>query len=277
MNIKQQGFGITNILIWIVFISIVTSAQTWNKAQDKSNQAIATIKETKFICEIAQKYLLENGQWPDEDNSCASAITVLSVTPNPYMINIDESSPFNNNYITSCSTNNFSVQVQTTELYAGYINAQSELPTALVNNDTSITTIPRPLEDILHEQFLALGIGIASTTYQGDGNAIANISDIALDGVTDTLRDLFSKQANFYTVESGDSVNKPNCPGGSSATIHLSLTGIVANNGKIPYPNPPFVTDIGNAWTVGIDVYTEDGLGSSATGTYVLAITTCET
>lgn len=278
MNNNQSGFGIVNILIWIIFISIVTSAQTWSKAQDKSNQANATIKEIQYICEISQIYLLENGQWPNQANACAGAVTALTATPNPYMLNIDQLSPFNSNYITSCASNSFSVQVQTTNLYASYINTQSELPTVLVNSNTSITTIPRPLEDTLHEQFLALGLGLASRTYQAKGNAISGISNISLNGVSDTLLDLFNKQANFYTVENGESVIKPICTAGVSATIHLALTGLVASNNKIPYANPPYVDSQNTtSWTVGIDVYTEDGLSTSpALGTYALAITTCE-
>ena len=273
------------MMLWSVLISMVV-VTILNMAFVKRNlnqdaQVKKTIAEEALIATAAQKYQLENGTFPDEANACANAITVLSATPNAYLINVDSTSPFNTTYTTSCTTTHFSIEVQTTDHYAGYIKHQGELPTVIKpapNTDITVTTVPKALADTVHDKFLALGdTPSTSTQYQGKGNEIVDVSDITLsDG-----RKLSRAFRASYTINMNASpreyVPKPVCTSGSPR-IQLSITSLFALNNKPLFGFLPAI-DVANSnsvrWAIEINIETEDGNTNPGNNTFVKADTYC--
>lgn len=273
---------IAQILIAIVITTILSSAFIKNNL-NRDAQVKKTIAEIQLITEAAQKYQLDNSTWVDEANACINAISVLSAAPNAYLISVDRVSPFNTNYITSCTTTHFSIEVKTTELYAGYIKHQGELPAIIKpapNTDTTITTIPKALADTVHDKFLALGDTLTTNTkYQGKSLEIEDVFDITLsDG-----RKLSGAFSKIYTIDMNatprEFVPKPTCTTPQITKIHLATVSVFAGNNKPIFGFLPTI-DIANSnavrWAITMNIETEDGNTTVGANTFVKATTYCE-
>ena len=271
---------ILQILIGILIITVTSTAFIKNNL-NRDAQVVKTITELQLITLAAQKYQLDISAWPDEANACINALTVLSAAPNAYLISVDSVSPFDTNYVTSCTTTDFSIEVKTTEHYAGYIKHQGKLPTSIKaapDADTTITTMPKALADTVHDKFLALGDTLATETkYQGKGLEIEDVLDLTL-STGHQLSNTIVEIRNIDLSGGLQFIPKPVCNTGKTPKLFLATTSVFANNNKAIFGVLP-IEDVANSdatrFAIKMQVWTEDGLTPAGAGTFVEAKTKC--
>ena len=269
---KQQGFILmTTMLIFIITASIVLPYIAQYFSGSRSEERKAVIDEVQILGIAAQNFYSEFSIFPDENNACISALAVMTNATNSFITGIDNTSPWGTNYNFNCTTNLFNISVALDNDHAAIV--ANRLAATSANGATITTAVPIPSFMPALASFLAQD---ASGSFDARSNKIINVTDIELTTVSDTLLNIINNQTQVFTVVNGEEVSKPNCPPHLSENINLGLAGLVATNSKIPYPNPPFIASSdSDSWTIGIDIYTEDGVGIAATGTYALAIVNC--
>ena len=279
MNKKNRERGnilSLELLAFIIVASIVLPYLLQARLAGRYDDNKALIDEVHILGIAAQNYYSEYSIFPDLTNNCANALNELDNATSSFIAGIDNTSPWGKQYNFSCTDKVFTIITALDNKNA--IIVANKLAATTASGATITISVPIPSYIPALDSFLALD---ASGSFDARNSKIINVADIELatsTGLTasDTLLDLFYKQGKFYTVVPGDEINKPECPSHLVQSIHLSLVGLVASNTKIPYPNPPYIaSEDSNAWTVGIDIYTEDGLTAAATGTYALAIINC--
>lgn len=272
MNKNQKGFILsTEIVIFILFISLILPFVVQYFIGGRADERRAVIDEMQILSIAAQNYYSELNTFPDQHNACISALTTMINATNSFITGVDNVSPWGTSYGFSCTPNLFNISVALDDDNASIV--ANRLPATLKNGTTVTMAVPIPSYMPALSSFLSQN---ASGSFNARGKNIINVKDIELSGSSTTLSGVIAKQANYDIVANGEPVNKPICPEDLEPQIYLSLVGLVATNGKLPYPNPPYVLSQNSLrWTVGIDVYTEDGLGVATTGTYALAITNC--
>ncbi len=145
--IMQRGFTLLEISIVMIImaaLALVTTRSLYLKVDTRMIEHTAA--EVWTIGEYAQNYIQQNGEWPDQTNSCVGAIstmeTALSLAPGT----IPSQSPWETSYVTSCSANvSFSIAVQTDDEWAPALTNMLAV-TQMVGGttDTTITTLPLP-------------------------------------------------------------------------------------------------------------------------------------
>lgn len=272
---REQGFVLmSSILVFIITASIILPYVAKYFSGGRFEERKAVIDEIHILGIAAQNYYSEFAIFPDSANSCFNAITAMTNATNSFIAGVDTISPWGTSYNFSCTNNLFNISVELNNDNAAIV--ANSLAGATATGAIITATVPIPSYMPALASFLSLNI--ASNSFNARNKKIVNVDDIELTGVSDTLKSIINSQAKFYTVEHNDRVYKPNppCIAPTSPTIHLSLVGLVAINQKIPYANPPYIK-VNNAsyWTIGIDVYTEDGAATAGVGTYALAIVNC--
>lgn len=271
---------LAQILIAIIVTTILSTAFI-ERSLSQTPNADKTIEEIKIITEAAQKYHLDLTTWPDESNACANAMMVLSTASSPtYLVNIDNNSPFNTPYITNCTNTHFSVEVTSTDIYAGYIANKGLLPAIVKpapDTATTVITVAKPLADTIHDKFLALG----------DTTATAQIYDIDEYSIQQNGRDLLfiAEHTIDVTATPNEFVPKPICNSTQAAKVHLSAgTRFSAANNKAIF-GWEILIDTANSnatrWALSTKIFTEDTgsaghIDEAGTGTLVVAQTYCE-
>ncbi len=274
---RQQGNILSlELLAFIIVASIVLPYLLQARLTGRDDDNKALIDEVHILGIAAQNYYSEYSIFPDLTNNCANALNELDNATNSFISGIDNTSPWGKQYNFSCTDKLFTITTALDNTNA--VIVANKLAATTVSGATITTNIPIPSYIPVLSSFLALN---ASSSFDARSKKIINVADIELatsTGLTasDTLLDLFYKQGKYFTVTNGEQVDKPECPTHLQQSIHLALVGLVASNTKIPYANPSYIADEDSiSWTIGIDVYTEDGLTTGATGTYALAIINC--
>lgn len=271
---KQKGFTLIELALVLVVMSIIaaftTKAYLFQKAFEREEaRADKTIQEITQISEAMGGWRLDKGNWAGwlgvgATDNCADAIDLLTnpppipatpptsttpaipANPNPtaYLRYIDVVSPYGTDYVTSCDSNNFTIEVKSNQDYAPYIRtklAGTKLKAA-PNGDTTITSIPRntinpTLADFLpFEGTTSKGVvrEMLGDIDMGD-NAISNISEIELSG-----QDIKLGIGKFISMGAQDFnsltaiVNKPNCNQGAimgNPKIILRIHGVTTSLG----------------------------------------------
>lgn len=150
---KQLGFTMIELLVVLSIMAIATSYLLSNRLQNtmieqRDKIRTKTINEIKYISDAASGYIVDFKKWPDELNLCTDAINVLTtkVGPSPsYLHYIENISPYNTEYKTSCDTNNFNIEVEVGKDAAEYIS--NNLANTTIKSGKSnviISSIPRP-------------------------------------------------------------------------------------------------------------------------------------
>jgi hypothetical protein len=270
---------LVSVIIAMLITTILNTSFTVSKI-DKNAIADKSIQESELITRAAEEYHLTNNNWPDEVNNCVNAFTALTSSPT-YLVNIDDISPFNTNYTTSCNNTHFSLEIQTTsDYYANYIKYQGKLPTIVKpapDTNTAVITIPKPLSNSLYDKFLALGDSSATATiYQGKNNTIENIRDITLsDGrvVSQVFETRYTIDPTVTTF-----IPKPTCLVGIP-DIEGSPSAIYASNDKAMFGYRVY-EDLASStptdFAVRVLVFTEDGAVLPKPGTALNLKTFCK-
>lgn len=208
-KIKQKGFSLVELLVVLTISSVITmiAMNTDNKkAALEQTKKISeqTLEEIKQINKAAGGYSVENQLWPDEIHNCVGAIAKLKSQSSPssltYLSFLDKVSPYQTNYITSCDTLNFNIEIDTNN-----VSLANRLKNSLVNtsfkkgvSDTIIVSIPRPEEVPLLASFLRKG---ASNTVNVASHTLVDVADIILpDGRK--LTDLWNIIVSFSNIKS---------------------------------------------------------------------------
>ncbi len=240
-KVKQFGFTLVELMAVLAIIAILTQIKitTDIKAdivEQTETDVKRTMQEIENIQAAASGYLADTGKWPDFVNNCNDTINTLKNAPTAYLNYIAPTSPYNTQYITECNTTTFTVKVKSDKDFAApYIAAQypNSIVLAAPNNDTSASSIPRPLS---LSQFLSLD---GSRAMQGDldmgDNAITGVSDIELNGQDLKLGiGKFVSMGSFSFNSLTAIVNKPNCSQGSVTgvpKIILRIHGVTTIEG----------------------------------------------
>jgi hypothetical protein len=179
--------------------------------------------------------------------------TPADPTPAAYLRYIDTVSPYGTDYVTSCDSNNFTIEVKSNKDYAQYI--RTKLVGTIINpapdDDTTITSIPRNTINPTLADFLPFA-GTTNRQMLGDinmgGNAMTNAAnvealDIELNGQDIKLgigKFVSMGSQAFNTCNTCPSstamINKPNCNQGArmgSPKIILRLHGFETEQGSI--------------------------------------------
>jgi len=144
-----KGFTFIELTIALLVVATIAAASAPNIIQKvRKVQTDKTANEVWTIAESAQNFISDTGNWPDETNNCADAITVMNTTPG-YLQNFDSESPWydaatnpGGEYTTSCTSTNFTIEVDTHPDEAPLI--ANTLAQTTVAGRTTTTTIPTP-------------------------------------------------------------------------------------------------------------------------------------
>lgn len=248
------------LLLQVITAMVITTILSTAFIQRNLNQdalAKQTIVEIKYIAEAAQKYLLRTDEWPEQDNNCNGAINKLRHQND--LLLIDKITPLNGDYILMCSKNN-SLWIHISPiifLYAQYIKKQIEFPSIIANHgEYSYISIhiPRPLEDTLHDKFLALG----------DTPTTNEIYDVGTNTIRKNNLDLLflSEYTIDITAIPEEFIPKPQCTLPQAAKVHLSIgPRFTAANNK-PIFGWEILIDTARSnlsqWALSVRIFTED-------------------
>jgi prepilin-type N-terminal cleavage/methylation domain-containing protein len=271
---KQKGFTLIELALVLIVMAIITSFTTkaylFQKAFEREEaRADKTIQEIIQISEAMGGWRLDKGDWAGwvgagAANNCVSAIDILTnppstpatpANPNPtaYLRYVDVVSPYDTDYITSCDSNNFTIEVKSNKDYAPYI--RTHLANTIVNpapdDDTTITSIPRNTINPTLADFLPFA-GTTNRQMLGDinmgDNAISNASDIEALNIELNGQDIKLGIGKFVSMgskafdtcntcsSSTAMINKPNCNQGAiigTPKIILRLHGFETEQGSV--------------------------------------------
>lgn len=232
---KQHGFTLLEISIAMLIMLALAAASTraLYLRVDKSTTE-HTAAEVWSIGEYAQRWVQENGEWPNEINSCANAIsTMRSITPDYEFVPTE--SPWGTNYITVCTPASFSIQVQLVDDWAPALMNMLAVTRILPGTtDTTITTLPLPgsiaaLSNVLkrtadpaHPEYNRM-----ETDLDMDWNDIKNVGRLDVNYITTS-----GGMQTHGTIKAGSSA------GGSSFAIE-TLGGDSSTGGVIINPTEP--------------------------------------
>ncbi len=239
---RQSGFSLIELVIVLFIISsiaVVTVRATISKnAIDKiASDAELTKNEITQIQQASGGYLVDMNEWPDFANNCANAITTLTnAMPTAYLRFINIQSPYLTNYVTSCNTNTFAIEVETDSNDAALILSNQLANAVATATNFVIAEIPRPEEQPTLEQFLLLdGSRAMMGNLDVGGNEISNVTRLTATDVNFNGQDLKLGIGKFVSMGStafntlNAVVNKPNCTQGSlvgTPEIILRIHGV---------------------------------------------------
>lgn len=155
--IRQRGFTLLEISIAMIIMAAmaaITTRAVYLKLDTRFTEHTAA--EVWVIGEYAQKYIQQNGEWPDQTNSCGGAIALMTASLALPAGTIPFQSPWETNYVTSCNAVSFSIEVQLDDNWApAMMNMLAVTQMKGGTTDTTITTLPMPgsisaLQGLLH-------------------------------------------------------------------------------------------------------------------------------
>ncbi|HDY84070.1 MAG TPA: type II secretion system protein, partial [Methylophaga sp.] len=142
----DKGFTLIELLAVMLITSILISPYIYQKTVELKEERIRiTLSELSDIATSAQNYAAEQSlKWPDEDNQCSSAITLLR--NEGYLGSLSDSSIYDTSYSTSCTNSSgkrFFVEVVTQTAAQAEILA-SHLSSSEANGKSIYFSVPLP-------------------------------------------------------------------------------------------------------------------------------------
>jgi len=173
------------LLLVMMITSILVGPYIYQKTVElKEERVRITLSEIADIATSAQNYAAEqNLKWPDEDNQCNSAITLMR--NDGYLGSLSDTSIYDTSYSTSCfnsAGNRFVVEVVTQTAEQAEILA-SHLPSSEASGKSINFSVPLPSSIPALEHLLPRD---GSRPMTGDldtgGNNILNVNDVSASG-----------------------------------------------------------------------------------------------
>ncbi len=211
--IRQRGFTLLEISIAMTIMAAMAAIATrtvYLKLDTRYTEHTAA--EVWVIGEYAQKYIQDNGEWPDETNGCVGAIPTVESALSLPSGTIPSQSPWGTPYVTSCvADTNFSVEVQLDDNWApAMTNMLAVTQIKGGTTDTTITTLPLPgsiaalsnvlkrTADPMHPEYNRM-----ETDLDMDGNDIDNAGTINADSIrSDYITSMWGIKTHS-TIEAG--------------------------------------------------------------------------
>jgi len=181
----DKGFTLIELLAVMLITSILISPYIYQKTVELKEERIRiTLSELSDIATSAQNYAAEQSlKWPDEDNQCSSAITLMR--SEGYLGSLSDSSIYDTSYSTSCTNSSgkrFFVEVVTQTAAQAEILA-SHLSSSEANGKSIYFSVPLPSSIPALEHLLPRD---GSRPMTGDlemgGNNIIDVSDVSANG-----------------------------------------------------------------------------------------------
>ena len=192
----SKGFTLIELLLVMMITSILVGPYIYQKTVElKEERVRITLSEISDIATSAQNYAAEqNLKWPDEDNQCNSAITLMR--NDGYLGSLSDTSIYDTSYSTSCSNsagNRFVVEVVTQTAEQAEILA-SHLPSSEASGKSINFSVPLPSSIPALEHLLPRD---GSRPMTGDldlgDNNIVNINDVFASGNVEAETVLLNK------------------------------------------------------------------------------------
>ena len=193
---NETGFTLIELMIGMLIASLLIGPYVYQKQVEfKESLDAITLSEIQDIGTSAQNYAAEqNLSWPDEDNQCSSAISLMK--NEGYLSGLSDNSVFDTAYKTSCTPSpgsRFSVEVDTKTSAQAEILA-SYLASSVVTGQTVRYSIPLPSSIPALEHLLPRD---GSRPMTGDldlgENNIVNINDVTATGKVEAENIITSK------------------------------------------------------------------------------------
>lgn len=193
---NQAGFTLIELMISMLIVSVLIVPFVYQKqVKFKEELDAITLSEIQDIGTSAQNYAAEqNLSWPDEENQCSSAISLLK--NEGYLSGLSDNSVFETAYKTTCTSSpgsRFSVEVDTKTSAQAEILA-SYLASSVVTGKTVSYSIPLPSSIPALEHLLPRD---GSRPMTGDldlgDNNIVNINDATAKGDIEADRIITTK------------------------------------------------------------------------------------
>jgi len=191
----QGGFTLVELTVVMLILLTVTAATVPNYVEDiHKARTEATINEVWNIIDGAQNFVANNGNWPDESNGCADALSTMRAATG-YIDGVEDESPWHDptdnpdgDYDTSCTTDNFTVTVTTDPEWAGLV--ANTLPATEIAGAETTTSVPVPgevpgLASLLPRD----GSRPMTGDLDMDGNNVENAGNVAAESVQ-TINDI---------------------------------------------------------------------------------------
>ncbi len=275
---RQAGFSLLELVVTLALFSILAGtlqlSSTRRLVDDIERDQVERVAgEVYRLANAAQRYAIDEGEWPREILLCAGAYAELDARG--LLKGAPERSPYLNSrgrrtqYVLSCDSSHFTVTV-TTENPEQASALERKLPGSSTSGSVLASHYPKPAD--------ASGQGSGFMPLDGSESPTAtwNLGNQYLFGardvVTETGQTLLNSVQFAAAAKPGDLIRKPTCPSGMRPRIFTALNQVSLPSGRALHGIQLPVDDLASTWRVRVVLTGSGGVETPRSSATTIAV-----